>query len=599
IPPHKGIMFRALREGAAQIVRNAVEDPAHYTKIGHESNLEIRSMLAVPLMAGEKSMGVLVAVSRHERRFSEEDRDLLVTMAGYIAIAIENTHLFEQVQNQTRELERKVAERTNELEKLYQRQAALAKIELAINQPHELQRVLDQIVKVTAALLPVDGGATIYLWDQETETFSAGSSSIPGYDPESLVKAIRNPGGAVRRIVDRRQPFSVEDAQTSSFKVSPFVTKAGFRSYAGVPLIAEGNVLGVLIAASRQPRKLTTDEMDYLMALANRAANAITKVKLYEAERRQRARAEARAMELREREGYLAMLNDITRTAIEQHDLQTMLQLIANRLGELFGADGCFITLWDNEGRQTLPAAAHSGQNEHYVKMKVDPGETTITDHIARHFPTSSLLTLPLIAGDQKLGAALVAFNEPRHFTEYEISLGEQAAGQIALAIAKIRALETAQRRAREAETLRQAGAIVAETLQQDEAIDRILFQLERVIPYDSASVQLLQNGYMEIVGGRGWPEEEVILGVRFPIPGNNPNTVVVQERRPHILNDAPKIYSTFTERPHHHLRSWLGVPLIVRDVVIGMLASLSPIKWRWLSKTHACLKPPKGTPGH
>jgi diguanylate cyclase (GGDEF)-like protein len=60
---------------------------------------------------------------------------------------------------------------------------------------------------------------------------------------------------------------------------------------------------------------------------------------------------------------------------------------------------------------------------------------------------------------------------------------------------------------------------------------------------------------------------------VRFPVPGDNPNTVVIQTGKPYILTEADKAYPAFRNPPHSHIRSWLGVPLIVRGRTIGMLA--------------------------
>jgi signal transduction histidine kinase len=125
-----------------------------------------------------------------------------------------------------------------------------------------------------------------------------------------------------------------------------------------------------------------------------------------------------------------------------------------------------------------------------------------------------------------------------------------------------------------ETQALYRAITVVTSTLHQDEAIERILEQLACVVPYDSATVQLLREGYLEIVGGHGWPDLSHVIGVRFPIPGNNPNTTVIQKRQPFILGNAPSVYSTFEIIPSSaHIRSWLGVPLIVHDHIIGMMA--------------------------
>jgi len=132
---------------------------------------------------------------------------------------------------------------------------------------------------------------------------------------------------------------------------------------------------------------------------------------------------------------------------------------------------------------------------------------------------------------------------------------------------------KSAQQLADEAETLRQASAVVLQALDLQEAIRRILEQLAHVLPYDSASVQLLEESELEIVGGRGWDDPDAVIGMRFSIPGDNPNTKIVQEHTPVVLRDAPQAYSEFRKPPHDHIRSFLGVPLIVRERLIGLLA--------------------------
>lgn len=133
--------------------------------------------------------------------------------------------------------------------------------------------------------------------------------------------------------------------------------------------------------------------------------------------------------------------------------------------------------------------------------------------------------------------------------------------------------LEQAEAQSAEAETLRQAAAVVSSSLQMEETIERILVQLEKVVPYRTASAQILREGALEIVGGRGWDEAAEVIGLQFPVPGDNPNTVVVETKQPYILDDAPEVYEAFKKPPHDHIRSYLGVPLIIGDELIGMLS--------------------------
>jgi diguanylate cyclase (GGDEF)-like protein len=113
----------------------------------------------------------------------------------------------------------------------------------------------------------------------------------------------------------------------------------------------------------------------------------------------------------------------------------------------------------------------------------------------------------------------------------------------------------------------------VAENLEMGQAVNHILDQLKQVVPYDSASVQLIEGNELVIVGGRGWEDEADVLGMRFPVPGENPNSAVIQTGKPYYLADAGKVYEKFSEPPHDHIRSWLGVPLIVQGRLTGLLA--------------------------
>ncbi len=173
--------------------------------------------------------------------------------------------------------------------------------------------------------------------------------------------------------------------------------------------------------------------------------------------------------ELRARQRYLARLNDITRASLEAVDLKTLLQTLADQLGELFDADGCYITLWDETTRTVLPTAAYGPLRDIYPTLSVTPDEPSLTStvlqeeraikvddvknspfinqRIAQRLPTASMLGLPLIVGTQKLGAALIASNIAHRFSDEDITRGEQAAGLIALAIAKTHSLELEQQR--------------------------------------------------------------------------------------------------------------------------------------------------------
>ncbi len=290
------------------------------------------------------------------------------------------------------------------------------------------------------------------------------------------------------------------------------------------------------------------------------------------------------------------LLQEIIRAALGKGELQEMGLFLVDHLGSLIGADHCFLALWDEADGHTIPLAAYGVSNELYRERKFQPGEKNLTASaleagrllivddaqdspyvslpLARLFGTRSILAIPMISNEKKLGAVLLGFVAPHRFTPEEIIVSEQAADLVALALAKFQAVEQAERRAEEAETLRRAGVAISETLNLEEATTRLLEQLAYVVPHDSASVQLLKDGELEIIACEGWSDPASVIGVRFPIPGNNPNTIVLETRKPYFLNEPGDTYSTFRDSPQAaHIHSWLGVPLILRNQVIGLLA--------------------------
>lgn len=195
------------------------------------------------------------------------------------------------------------------------------------------------------------------------------------------------------------------------------------------------------------------------------------------------------------------------------------------------------------------------------------------SEYLANWSAARSELAIPMKIGDQVIGVIDVQSPEVNAFGADDVRLLTIFAERAALALESVRLFDAERQRRKEAETLRHASAVVAATLHQDEAIDEILIQLAHVVPFDSASVQLFVDGHLEIVGGRGWADPHTVVGIRFPVPGNNPNTEVVLQKKAVIHNNTPKKFPLFFEEPHSHIRSWLGVPLIVRERVIGMLA--------------------------
>jgi GAF domain-containing protein len=105
-------------------------------------------------------------------------------------------------------------------------------------------------------------------------------------------------------------------------------------------------------------------------------------------------------------------------------------------------------------------------------------------------------------------------------------------------------------------------------------AMQVVLSELRREIPYDSCSVQELRDTRLVIVAGVGFASLDVVLGESFETDNIDiPNGIVVARKRPLIVADTEQ-YRAFRRGLHvgAGIRSWLGVPMLVGETVIGIV---------------------------
>jgi GAF domain-containing protein len=170
------------------------------------------------------------------------------------------------------------------------------------------------------------------------------------------------------------------------------------------------------------------------------------------------------------------------------------------------------------------------------------------------------------------LGVLSVIGEAGQAFEVEEVALLASIADEVGVAVENAQLYEAERRQRRQANTLLQVVSVVGSTLQLNEVLARILDQLQRVVDYDSASVQLLGEGGLKIIAARGFDNIRQVLGVTFS-PSETPNYQVIAQREPLTLADAPQLYPIFHNPPFEHIRSWLGVPLRVQEQIIGIIA--------------------------
>lgn len=306
----------------------------------------------------------------------------------------------------------------------------------------------------------------------------------------------------------------------------------------------------------------------------------------------ERKRVEA---EIEQRRQESEFLDEISQAVTSTLDLRETLTLVAAHATRLLGVSAASVALCDAD-RGDLWFAAASGAGAEYVLGRrlamgrgiagwvAEHGQELMVPDVSRDsrfydefdrgsgFTTSSILCVPLRTKGQTIGVIEVMNKKRAAFDEEDLRLLTLMAAPAATAIDNARLFDAEVSRRYEAETLREATAALASTLDLNNVLDSILAHLEQVVPYDSACVFLQEEGRLRAVAGKGFPRPDQIIGCEYPAD----DALYAEIRRtiqPVILEDAradPR-FQRWGGTDYTH--GWMGVPLVVRGEIIGYLS--------------------------
>jgi diguanylate cyclase (GGDEF)-like protein len=357
-----------------------------------------------------------------------------------------------------------------------QRQKALAEVELAFLQPHDLQTLLDQIVQSAASLLPASGGASIVVWDEITQSFVLSATTVPGQPRTSTYKQVRRTGGATRWIIDHGQPLIVPDIREAPIDANKMLSEHGLQAYIGVPMIAGGKTVGVLYGLDRFAREYKLTDVSFLSTLANRAAAAIVKSQELAEEREQRRLAE--------------ILRSVTTAMNASLALDDVLHMVLEGLSAIVSYDSAAVLLLDGEHLYVKASRGFQDQDElEFFQLPLNQQDlfaeiartrraivlddaqldprfkrlATVSDKIR------SWIGVPLIWQGVVTGLLTIDGFKPGMYSQREADLALTFAHQAAIAIENARLYEETQSALEKAEALYQAAhsLITVDNLQE------------------------------------------------------------------------------------------------------------------------------------
>jgi two-component system, NtrC family, sensor kinase len=410
-----------------------------------------RSMLVVPMVRHEHPIGVITVTRLAAGDYGEDEIALLQTFADQAVIAIENVRLFKELEARNRDLTA-----TGQI------------LQIIARSPTDVQPVFDTIAQ-SALRLCGAYDSTVLLVDGQNLRLVAHDGPIPSI---TLLPVVRGTVGG--RAVLERQPVHVEDiqAEVEEFpEASANARQLSFRTIVSVPLLREGQAIGILQLRRTEVAAFSDTQIALLKTFADQAVIAIENVRLFkELQEKNRALTQAHAQVTESLEQQTATSEILRVISSSPTDVQPVFDAIAESSARLCMADDALVF---RVAGTALRVAAHYGDMPISAAVR-DEGVPVVRGAVAgravldrrtiqvrdvtreaAEYPESArtgmvtgwrtILAVPLLREGSPAGAIIMRRHEVRPFSEPQIALLQTFADQAVIAIENVRLFNETQ----------------------------------------------------------------------------------------------------------------------------------------------------------
>ena len=374
-------------------------------------------------------------------------------------------------------------------EAMEQLSAAAEVLKVITSSPGNLKRVFEAILENATRLCEAKFGA---LWLREGDVFRIGAGHLPSsadvaiYQPDMTFALHENPDVPIARMVETKAVFHVADLRTDqsyierSPRIVPLVEIVGARTFLGVPMLQDNELVGAFVIYRTEVRLFTEKQIALVQNFADQAVIAIENARLLNELRQRTNDLSQRSTDLTEaldqQTATANVLEVISRSAF---DLKAVFETVAESCVRLCGADRAFIFRFDGEllrmvvafnsspefvewvAKNPIRLGRHSGSARAGLERRTIHIADVLTDpeyvYGAKDVEAiRTILGVPILKGDNLLGVMMIYRLEVRPFTDRQIALVETFADQAAIAIENVRLLDELRERTEEVVKLNQ-----------------------------------------------------------------------------------------------------------------------------------------------
>ncbi|TME34809.1 MAG: GAF domain-containing protein, partial [Chloroflexi bacterium] len=293
-----------------------------------------QSWLGVPILAAERVLGVIALQSVRPHAYTDADERLLGTLASSMGVALENARLFDETKRLLAETEQRNAEL-----------AVINEIGSALAEQLDFDGIIELVGDRLAAIFRAPS-MYIGLYDKSTNVVSYPFELDRG---RRLHRApIELGDGLASRVLTTRQPLRLaslaEQRRRATITGGTYEEELGdaalTESWLGAPILVGNDAIGILVVGDYQRNAYSGADERLVTTVASSMGVALENARLFNETKRQKGEADERAAEL-------AIINSVQEGLVENLDMQSMYDLVGDKIQEIFDAQVVDIAIYD------------------------------------------------------------------------------------------------------------------------------------------------------------------------------------------------------------------------------------------------------------
>ncbi len=557
VPADQGLSGLVVATGQPVVTGDISHDPRVVVPEFRDEG--VQAMALAPMRARGRVLGVLSAMSYTPYEFSAEEVTVISAIADQIGVALDNARLFDETRRRMQEL------------------ATLQATSMRVASTLDLWMALEAIISSTLELTGA-AVAEVHLYEDRDDKLAFAMALRR--DGERAPVGGRPPGnGPIARAARNGEVLVLEDLAASQVSVEEWRAH-GMQSLVALPLKRAACVLGVLVVAFDAPHSFSQHEMQILGLLADQAAIAVERTRLFASETR--------------RSTQLALINRVARQATATLNLNEILDTAALAIRQSFAYFNVALFLVDEATREMV---LHSIAGGHVMVLRrgyrqtigegiagwvAETGRVLLANDIAQEpryrpllptvKPMGSELAVPIVRGDEVIGVLDVQDLERGAFDQEDVRAMETLADQLAIAIDNARLYEETQRRVAELSAVQETNLRVVSSLDTMLVLDSVARSALKLVDADDVRIFLHDPDDGSLTFGTAlWRGEPSPMSLQKQ-PDRFTRSVLKSNRSLVISHARGHPYFASPEAQESGVEAIAGFPLLGAGGVVGVM---------------------------